>query len=90
MDQQHRTTSGALKDARSSYKPAIFLDTGFLVDTSPEALGVEGWALATESSWARGQGKSGTSSSKSMCCGRTNAPTGRVDRNWTKSGGKAP
>ena len=21
---------------------------------------------------------------------RTNAPTGRVDRNWTKSGGKAP
>ena len=21
---------------------------------------------------------------------RTNAPTGRVDRNWTESGGKAP
>ena len=21
---------------------------------------------------------------------RTNAPTGRVDRNWTRSGGKAP
>ena len=24
------------------------------------------------------------------CDWRTNAPTGRVDRNWTKSGGKAP
>ena len=38
MSQQHRTTFCALKDARSSYKPAIFMDSGFLVDTSSEML----------------------------------------------------
>ena len=38
IDQQHRTTFYALKYARSSYKPAIFMDSGFLVDTSLEML----------------------------------------------------
>ena len=32
VDQQHRTTFCELKHARSSYKPAIFMDSGFLVD----------------------------------------------------------
>ena len=33
VDQQHRTTFCASKrDARSSHKPAIFMDSGFLVD----------------------------------------------------------
>ena len=34
VDQQHRTTFYALKHARSSYKPAIFMESGFLVDAS--------------------------------------------------------
>ena len=34
VDQQHRTTFCASKRARSSYKPAIFMDSGFLVDAS--------------------------------------------------------
>ena len=38
IDQQHRTTFCALKHARSSYKPTIFMDSGFLVDTSLEML----------------------------------------------------
>ena len=41
-DQQHRTAFYALKDARSSYKPAIFMDSGFLVDTSSDVLGGKG------------------------------------------------
>ena len=39
IDQQHRTTFCALKHARSSYKPTIFMDSGFLVDTYAEVLG---------------------------------------------------
>ena len=46
MDQQHRATFCAFKDARSSKKTAIFIDSGFLVDTSSEVLGEEDWALA--------------------------------------------
>ena len=46
IDQQHRTIFCALKDARSSYKPAIFMDSGCLVDTSLEVLGGEDCALA--------------------------------------------
>ena len=45
IDQQHRMTFCALKHARSSYKPAIFMDNGFLVDASLEMLeGGEGGA----------------------------------------------
>ena len=39
MDQQHRTTFCALEDARSSYKPAFFKDSGFLIDASLELHG---------------------------------------------------
>jgi len=35
-----------LKDARNSYKPTIFLDSGVLVNAYSEALGEEDWALA--------------------------------------------
>ena len=39
MDQQHRTTFCALEGARSNYKPAIFMDSGFLVEAALEMLG---------------------------------------------------
>ena len=39
VDQQHRTTFSALKHARSSYKPAILMDSEFLVDSSSGVLG---------------------------------------------------
>ena len=39
MDQQHRTTFDALERARSSYKPPIFMDSGFLVEAALEILG---------------------------------------------------
>ena len=45
MDKQHRATFYALKDARSSYKLAIFMDSGFLVDASSEVHGGQDWAL---------------------------------------------
>ena len=38
-DQQHRTTFYAVKDVRSSYKPALFMDSRFLVDTFWEVSG---------------------------------------------------
>ena len=38
VDQQHRTTFCALKHARSSNKPAILMDSGFLVDASSGVL----------------------------------------------------
>ncbi|CAM9529130.1 unnamed protein product, partial [Laminaria digitata] len=43
IDQQHRTTFYALKQARSSYKPAIFMESGFLIDSSSEVLEGEDW-----------------------------------------------
>ena len=47
VDQQHRTTFCALKHARSSNKPAISMDSGFLVDASSGVLGGGGFlALA--------------------------------------------
>jgi len=39
MDQQHRKTFRALKDARGSYRPAIFIDNGFLVGVALKMLG---------------------------------------------------
>ena len=60
MDQQHRTTFSALKDARSSYKTAIFMDSGFLVDTSSDVLGGEDLALAGGGGWVRGEGSNGS------------------------------
>ena len=38
IDQLHRTTFCAMKHTRSSYKLTIFMDSGFLVDTSLEML----------------------------------------------------
>ena len=38
IDQQHRATFCALKHARSSYKTTIFMESGFLVDSSLEIL----------------------------------------------------
>ena len=38
IDQQHRMTFCASKQARSSYNPAIFMDSGLLVDTSQRVL----------------------------------------------------
>ena len=38
IDQQHRTTFCALKLAGSSYKPTIFMDSGFLDHISLEIL----------------------------------------------------
>ena len=37
-DRQHRTTSFALNDVRSSYKPAFSMDSAFLADTKSEVL----------------------------------------------------
>ena len=37
-DQQHRTTFGALAGTRSSYKPAVFMDSGFSVEAAWETL----------------------------------------------------
>ena len=44
MDRQQRTAFYPLKDARSSYKLAIFMDSGFLVDASLEVHGGQDWA----------------------------------------------
>ena len=41
VDQQHRTTSCGLNDARSSNKPAISMDSGGLVYVSSGVLGTE-------------------------------------------------
>ncbi|CAN0452745.1 unnamed protein product, partial [Laminaria digitata] len=53
----------ALKHARSSYKPAIFIVSGFLVDTSSEVLGGENWALAVGALRVKGKESNGSSSS---------------------------
>ena len=37
-DRQHRTTSFALNDVRSSYKPAILMDSAFFVDSISDVL----------------------------------------------------
>ena len=36
----------ALKDARTNNKPAMFMDSEVLVDTSSDVLGRDDWALA--------------------------------------------
>ena len=46
VDQQHRTTVGALKHACTSNKPGISMDSGCFVDASSVVLGGEDWALA--------------------------------------------
>ena len=38
MDQQRRTAFGVLEGARSSYKPAIFMDSGCVVEGTLEML----------------------------------------------------
>ena len=38
FDRQHRTTSSALNDVRSSYKPAILMDSAFFVDSISDVL----------------------------------------------------
>ena len=63
VDQQHCTTICALKCARSSYKPAIFMDSGVLVDALSGMLGREDWALAVGSGRVRGTGTRSSSRS---------------------------
>ena len=77
VDQQHRTTFCALEHARSSYKPAIFMDSGFLVHASCGVLGKEDWTLAAGGGRFRGTGSnssinssSSSSSSSRVCRGR--------------------
>ena len=60
MDQQHRATFCAWKDARISYKPAIFMDSGFLVGTYSDILGEENWTLARGDGGVRGRGSNGS------------------------------
>ena len=60
IDQQHRTTFCAWKHARSSYKPATFMASGFLVDASSEAR--EDRALVGGGGWVEGKGSNGSSS----------------------------
>ena len=62
VNQQLRTTFCALKHARSSYKPAIFMGSGFLVDASLGVLGGEDWALAIGGGRVRGTGGKGSGS----------------------------
>ena len=45
MDPQHRMIFCALECACSSYKPAIFMDSGFLVEAALEVLGGGGQSL---------------------------------------------
>ena len=54
VDRQHRTTFCTLKHVRSSYKPAMFMDSGFLVDASSGVLEKEDWALAVGRGRVRG------------------------------------
>ena len=39
MGQQHRTTFFVLEGERSSYKPATFMDSGFLIEAASEMFG---------------------------------------------------
>ena len=52
--QKYRTAFCALKHARSSYKPAIYADSGLLFDASSEVYGGEDSALAVGSGKVRG------------------------------------
>ena len=61
-EQKHRTAFYAREHARSSYKPAIFMDSGFLFDASLEILGGEDWALAGGGGWVKGIESNGSSS----------------------------
>ena len=56
----HRATFCLLKHARSSYKPAIFMGSGVLVDASSEVLGKEDWALVVGGGRVRGTGSKGS------------------------------
>ena len=56
VDQQHRSVFFALKHACSSYKPAILMDSGCLVDASSRVLGKEDRVLAVGGSTVRGAG----------------------------------
>ena len=49
IKQQYRTAFCALKHTRSSYKPDIFMDSGFSFDASSEVYGGEDMALAVGS-----------------------------------------
>ena len=44
----------------SSYKPAIFINSGFLVNIYSEVLEGEDWALAGGGGWVRGKGSNGS------------------------------
>ena len=46
IEQQYRTTFCALKHTRSSYKLAIYMDSGLLFDASSEVYGGKDLALA--------------------------------------------
>ena len=50
-----------LEKVQLQRKPAIFIDSGSLVDTSLEVLGGENWALAGGDGWVRGKGSNGSS-----------------------------
>ena len=62
VNQQHRTTICGLKHARSSCKPAIYMDSGFLVVASLGVLGKEDWALVVGGGRVRGTGSKGSGS----------------------------
>ena len=48
IKQQYRTTFCALNHTRSSYKPAIYMNSGFSFDVSSEVLGGRTWPLQLE------------------------------------------
>ena len=54
IKQQYRTTFCALKHTRSSYKPAIYMDSGLSFDASSEVYGGEDLALAVGSGMRKG------------------------------------
>ena len=54
IKQQYRTAFCALKHARDSYKPAIYMDSGLSFDASSEVYGGEDFALAVGSGKLKG------------------------------------
>lgn len=55
-DQQHRTTFKTLEDTRGSSKPAVFMDSGVLVDASSEVPGTREGGLGRCGGTWLGQG----------------------------------
>ena len=62
VGQENRTTPCELKHARRSYKPAISMDSGVLVDAFSGVLGKKDWVFAVGGGRARGTGSEGSGS----------------------------